>query len=142
MKRQVCFAAESDYGNSLQELMGASARHECAHGYVTMTNHAHLLVTLQSHVAASRMMQAIGRPYVGPRTPRARISARRPVSAARTTGSYSALRAHFPIRRTANPCATVSAYGDIVFRGQIEKLAQQAAPVRPRGRPPKAKPPC
>jgi len=63
--RQACFAVESDYGNYLQELAEASAKHGCAlHAYVLMTNHVHLLVTPQSPGAVSRMMQAIGRRYV------------------------------------------------------------------------------
>ena len=66
VNRQACFAAESDYGNYLQELAEAAAKHACAvHAYVLMTNHVHLLVTPQMIGAVSRMMQAIGRRYVG-----------------------------------------------------------------------------
>ena len=63
--RQPCFAADSDYGNYLQELGEASLKHGCyVHAYVLMTNHVHLLVTPRDPGAVSRMMQAIGRRYV------------------------------------------------------------------------------
>lgn len=64
--RQACFTAESDYLRYLQELREASAKHDCAiHAYVLMTNHVHLLVTPAATGAISRMMQAVGRRYVG-----------------------------------------------------------------------------
>ena len=64
--RQACFAAESDYQRYLQELREASSTHDCAiHAYVLMTNHVHLLVTPETIGAISRMMQAVGRRYVG-----------------------------------------------------------------------------
>ena len=63
--RQPCFAAESDYGNYLQELTEASRKHHCSlHAYVLMTNHVHLLVTPADAGGVSHMMQAIGRRYV------------------------------------------------------------------------------
>jgi len=64
--RQACFAATADYLRYLQELREASAKHDCAvHAYVLMTNHVHLLVTPTATGTISRMMQAIGRRYVG-----------------------------------------------------------------------------
>ena len=64
--RQICFAAGADYLRYLQELREASSRHDCAvHAYVLMTNHVHLLVTPATTGAISRMMQAVGRRYVG-----------------------------------------------------------------------------
>ena len=64
--RQPCFAEESDYLRYLQELGEAATRHACAvHAYVLMTNPVHLLVTPPAIGAVSRMMQAIGRRYVG-----------------------------------------------------------------------------
>jgi putative transposase len=64
--RQACFAVDADYLRYLQELREASAKHHCAiHAYVLMTNYVHLLVTPATTGAISRMMQAVGRRYVG-----------------------------------------------------------------------------
>jgi putative transposase len=64
--RQACFAAPVDYGQYLQELREAAAKHACAiHAYVLMTNHVHLLATPAELGSLSRMMQAVGRRYVG-----------------------------------------------------------------------------
>ena len=64
--RQACFTAETDYLRYLQELREASSKHDCAiHAYVLMTNHVHLLITPATTGAISRMMQAVGRRYVG-----------------------------------------------------------------------------
>jgi putative transposase len=64
--RQVCFATDTDYLRYLQELREASSKHDCAiHAYVLMTNHVHLLVTPAAIGGISRMMQAVGRRYVG-----------------------------------------------------------------------------
>lgn len=64
--RGACFAAPVDYGQYLQELREAATKHGCAvHAYVLMTNHVHLLVTPTEPGAISRMMQAVGRRYVG-----------------------------------------------------------------------------
>ena len=64
--RQPCFAGLADYQNYRQELYEAAHKHGCAvHAYVLMTNHVHLLVTPQAAGGASRMMQALGRRYVG-----------------------------------------------------------------------------
>ena len=64
--RQACFAADADYLCNMQALREASSKDGCAvHAYVLMTNHVHLLVTSASTGAISRMMQAVGRRYVG-----------------------------------------------------------------------------
>ena len=64
--RLPCFAAPEDYSRYLEELRGASIKYGCAvHAYVLMTNHAHLLATPEQAGAVSRMMQALGRRYVG-----------------------------------------------------------------------------
>ena len=64
--RQACFATNVDYGQYLQELGEAALKHDCAvHAFVLMTNHVHLLVTPSGTGAISRLMQAVGRRYVG-----------------------------------------------------------------------------
>lgn len=64
--RQACFADDADYLHYRQELGEAALKHGCdLHAYVLMTNHVHLLVTPHEPGAVSRMMQAIGRRYVG-----------------------------------------------------------------------------
>ena len=64
--RQACFADDADYLRYRQELGEAALKHDCAvHAYVLMTNHVHLLVTPHATGATSRMMQALGRRYVG-----------------------------------------------------------------------------
>ncbi len=64
--RQACFADDDDYLRYRQELGEAAIKHGCdLHAYVLMTNHVHLLITPHEAGAASRMMQAIGRRYVG-----------------------------------------------------------------------------
>ena len=64
--RQACFTDDADYLRYRQELGEAAMKHGCAlHAYVLMTNHVHLLVTPAKSGAVSRMMQAIGRRYVG-----------------------------------------------------------------------------
>jgi putative transposase len=64
--RQPCFADAADYLRYRQEMREAALKHGCAvHAYVLMTNHVHLLVMPDSPGGASRMMQAIGRRYVG-----------------------------------------------------------------------------
>jgi len=64
--RQVCFVAEDDYLRYLRDLEDAARRFDCAlHAYVLMTNHVHLLVTPSASGGVSRMMQALGRRYVG-----------------------------------------------------------------------------
>lgn len=64
--RHACFADDADYLHYRQELGEAALKHDCTlHAYVLMTNHVHLLVTPRLPGASSRMMQAIGRRYVG-----------------------------------------------------------------------------
>ncbi|QDH70368.1 transposase [Marilutibacter alkalisoli] len=64
--RQACFADDADHLHYRQELGQAALKHGCdLHAYVLMTNHVHLLVTPHEIGAVSRMMQAIGRRYVG-----------------------------------------------------------------------------
>lgn len=64
--RLPCFVAEVDYMRYRQELLDAAPRHGCAiHAYVLMTNHVHLLVSPATEGAVSRMMQMLGRRYVG-----------------------------------------------------------------------------
>lgn len=64
--RQPCFGGDADYLQYRQELGEAALKHGCAlHAYVLMTNHVHLLVTPHEVGAVSRLMQAIGRRYVG-----------------------------------------------------------------------------
>lgn len=64
--RQACFFRESDYGYYKALLRRASIECDCTvHAYVLMTNHVHLLVTPQTAGGVSRMMQSVGRSYVG-----------------------------------------------------------------------------
>lgn len=64
--RQACFFQEADYLRYLTNLREAALRHGCrVHAYVLMTNHVHLLVTPDESGAISRMMQMLGRGYVG-----------------------------------------------------------------------------
>lgn len=64
--RQACFADADDHLRYRQALAEAALRYDCAlHAYVLMTNHVHLLTTPREPGGVSRMMQAIGRRYVG-----------------------------------------------------------------------------
>ena len=64
--REPCFFGESDYKFYLDKLKGASEKYAVdIHAFVLMTNHVHLLVTPKNAQAAGRMMQAVGRSYVG-----------------------------------------------------------------------------
>lgn len=64
--RQACFFEESNYRTYLTGLRQAALRYGCAvHAYVLMTNHVHLLVTPDLRGGVSRMMQWLGRHYVG-----------------------------------------------------------------------------
>ncbi|WP_440223845.1 transposase [Dokdonella sp. MW10] len=64
--RQACFVTEYDFVRYREELEDAATRHACSvHAWVFMTNHVHLLVTPSEVGGVSRMMQAIGRRYVG-----------------------------------------------------------------------------
>jgi putative transposase len=63
--RQVCFTCDSDLKAYAQWLVEAAQKYKVSiHAWVFMTNHVHLLVTPLEEMAASRMMQFIGRHYV------------------------------------------------------------------------------
>lgn len=64
--RQPCFYVADDYRRYLAGLRESAIRYGCVvHAYVLMTNHVHLLVTPSTVGAVSRMMQWLGRQYVG-----------------------------------------------------------------------------
>jgi putative transposase len=64
--RQPCFFHESDFMDYEKRLHEASTRFNCTvHAYVLMNNHAHVLVTPAEVGGVSRMMQTLGRGYVG-----------------------------------------------------------------------------
>jgi len=63
--RQACFFEEADYRTYLDYLGEAALRHGCRiHAYVLMTNHVHLLLTPNTVLGISRLIQSIGRRYV------------------------------------------------------------------------------
>ena len=64
--RSACFFGEDDYSRYLQDLLEQSlAFGVTIHAYVLMTNHVHLLATPPEHGAISRLLQSLGRRYVG-----------------------------------------------------------------------------
>jgi len=64
--RLPCFLDDGDRRRYLQLLRESSLATGCVpHAYVLMTNHVHLLLTPPTAGAASRMMQKLGRQYVG-----------------------------------------------------------------------------
>ena len=64
--RSACFDAIADYRAYRGFLTDACAEHGCVvHAYVLMTNHVHLLMTPPKHGALGKVMQAVGRKYVG-----------------------------------------------------------------------------
>lgn len=64
--RQAIFFSDLDRQQLLGVLTEAAAQYSVAiHAYVLMDNHIHLLLTPSSADALSRMMQALGRRYVG-----------------------------------------------------------------------------
>jgi len=64
--RSVMFAARSDYHFFLECLRTACERHHChVHAYVLMTNHVHVLLTPLRSASIPRVMQSVGRRYVG-----------------------------------------------------------------------------
>jgi len=64
--RQAVFYANDDYAVYLSWLREGAAQHGClVHAYVLMTNHVHLLLTPNSRNSISRMIQFLGRKYVG-----------------------------------------------------------------------------
>ena len=63
--RQICFASDLDLKAYAHWLLEASTNNQVhIHAWVFMTNHVHLLVTPMQQMAASKMMQTIGRQYV------------------------------------------------------------------------------
>jgi putative transposase len=63
--RQVCFAAEEDYGTYIGWLSEYAKKHMVdVHAWVMMSNHVHLLCTPRRGGALSLMMQSLGRRYV------------------------------------------------------------------------------
>jgi putative transposase len=63
--RKAFFYDESDYKFYLHLLEESSKKYKVSiHAFVLMTNHVHLLVTPDSELSVSRMMQSIGRSYV------------------------------------------------------------------------------
>jgi putative transposase len=64
--RRPCFVLEIHYQEYLRNLLELAPRFECAvHAYVLMCNHVHLLATPRETGGIGRLMQAIGRRYVG-----------------------------------------------------------------------------
>src|SRR5574338_761094 len=64
--RAACFNAISDFRAYAGFLAEACQQHGCAvHAYVLMTNHVHLLITPSTHGAIGKVMQSVGRRYVG-----------------------------------------------------------------------------
>lgn len=64
--RQPCFLDDNDRRNYLEALAEALHETDCRlHAYVLMDNHVHLLVTPPRAGATGRMMQQVGRRYVG-----------------------------------------------------------------------------
>ena len=63
--RQICFGGDEDFSAYAHWLEDCSRKSRVAiHAWVFMTNHAHLLVTPETDVGVSRMMQTLGRHYV------------------------------------------------------------------------------
>ena len=61
-----CFFDETDYAFYLKTLQEASKKYAVeVHAFVLMTNHVHLLVTPIDQYGISKMMQSLGRRYVG-----------------------------------------------------------------------------
>lgn len=64
--RQATFFGDQDYRHYLNFLRDACVRHSCQlHAYVLMTNHVHLLMTPNEPSAIVKVMQSVGRRYVG-----------------------------------------------------------------------------
>lgn len=65
INREPCFFAEEDYYCYLHWLQKSAVDWHCAiHAYVLMTNHVHLLVTMERPNGVAMLMQSIGRRYV------------------------------------------------------------------------------
>ena len=66
LNRQPIVADDSDRERLLAELRECAALHRVAvHAYILMDNHIHLLATPETDEGLSRMMQSLGRRYVG-----------------------------------------------------------------------------
>jgi len=66
VNRQAIFFEDRDRIVFLEHLAAALEAQDCAlHAYVLMTNHLHLLVTPATDEGIGRMMQSLGRRYVG-----------------------------------------------------------------------------
>ena len=64
--RADCFHAEADYLRSLTYLDTAEEHNKVrVHAYVLMTNHVHLPLTPSDQQSCGKMMQSLGRQYVG-----------------------------------------------------------------------------
>ena len=64
--RRPCFVHRIHYLEYLRYLFEEATRFECrVHAYVLMCNHVHLLVTPASAGGVGRLMQGVGRRYVG-----------------------------------------------------------------------------
>jgi putative transposase len=64
--RQAIFFEDADRRFFLDRLRIALAEHRCAlHAWVLMTNHLHLLLTPETDDRIGRLMQSVGRSYVG-----------------------------------------------------------------------------
>jgi len=64
--RRPCFILEVHYGEYLRHLLEQSERFGChIHAYALMCNHVHILATPMATGAVGRLMQSVGRRYVG-----------------------------------------------------------------------------
>jgi len=64
--RRPCFVLEIHYQEYLRHLLEQAERHGCrVHAYVLMCNHVHLLATPGEAGGIGRLMQSLGRRYVG-----------------------------------------------------------------------------
>src|SRR6267154_3837360 len=64
--REAIFFANEDYTRYREWLLEAASEHKCAiHAYVLMTNHVHLLATPEDEGRLPKVMQSLGRRYVG-----------------------------------------------------------------------------
>lgn len=63
--RSNTFCRDDDYLLFLEILQEAALKFECKiHAYVLMTNHVHMLITPESEIGISKVMQSLGRRYV------------------------------------------------------------------------------
>jgi putative transposase len=64
--RRPCFVLEVHYREYLRHLLEQGAKYGChVHAYALMVNHVHLLATPMEPGGIGRLMQAVGRNYVG-----------------------------------------------------------------------------